>query len=500
MPEAISTENRRARSLARSQSDIRLHVGPLLAILFIVAIYVATVTPGHAFLMDDFAGYVMHAANLAEGHSYTDIRYVPNPETVGFAPAHGYPPVYPLILAPVYKIWGLNLRAMKIVTVTCFGISLGALALLFEGTLPPWAISAAILIVGFNIVFWEQRDYLLSEFPYLMFSFCALLTAQKVYEVLDVRQWRIGAALLLSLLLYATYGTRTIGIVLLPALVLADLWKFRRPSRFLILVLALTTGFILLQNMLMVSPKAYVNALHMSVAAALEHIIFYGKTLSYVWRNGVSKSAQIAFALLFTAFAAMAFSKQFWNRKSVVEFYLLGYLAVLVIWSTEIGMRGLLPVLPLYFAFGLEGFVSFSARLDRAGRTASAAFLLTVMGLTYLGAFRWSGRQQPLLNVRDPEARELFAYLKQNTAASDLLVFQKPRTLALYTNRETTMLAPDEPPAQSGRFFASTHARFLIQNSSMGYPIRELIADKLLVATPVFQNDKFQVYQITFNP
>ena len=66
---------------------------------------------------EDFAAYVMHASNLVEGRPYTDIHYVPNPDTVGFAPAHGYPPMYPLILAPVYKFRGFDLRAMKIVTV-----------------------------------------------------------------------------------------------------------------------------------------------------------------------------------------------------------------------------------------------------------------------------------------------------------------------------------------------------------------------------------------------
>src|SRR5258708_17798801 len=38
-------------------------------------------------------------------------------------------------------------------------------------------------------------------------------------------EFRIGKALLLSLLLYCSYGTRTIGIVLLPAVLLADLIK-----------------------------------------------------------------------------------------------------------------------------------------------------------------------------------------------------------------------------------------------------------------------------------
>ncbi len=70
----------------------------------IAAVYLTHVTPGHVFVNDDFAAYVMQAANLVEGRPYTAINYVPNPKALWLAPANGYPPVYPLLLAPVYKV------------------------------------------------------------------------------------------------------------------------------------------------------------------------------------------------------------------------------------------------------------------------------------------------------------------------------------------------------------------------------------------------------------
>ena len=249
--------------------------------LAITAIYVATVTPGHAFMPDDFAGYVMHAANLSVGRPYIEIHYVFNPDAISLAPAHGYPPIYPMILAPVYKMSGLNLRPLKIITVLCFAVFMIAFSRLFEETIPQWAIAVLIFLLGLNIAFWEHRDYLMSEFPYLMFSFCALLVAEKAYKTLDPRSWRVSDALLLSLLLYATYGTRTIGVVMLPALVAADIWKFRRPSRFLIVVVIFTLSFIFLQNILIASPKDYINAVSFSARSIWVHLAFYGKTLSH---------------------------------------------------------------------------------------------------------------------------------------------------------------------------------------------------------------------------
>ena len=259
----------------------RFRIGPvlalMLAILTVLLAYLATLTAGHAFIGDDFAAYVMHAVNLAEGHAYHDIRYVTNPAAIGFSRRRVHPPVYPLLLAPVYKIWGLNLHAMKVVTVACFGVSLGVLALLFRARLPQWALSALIGLIGFNIVFWSQHDYLLSESAFLMFSFGALLAAQKIYADLKPKEWRFGAAFLLSVLFYAAYGTRTVGFVLLPALILADVCKFRRPSRFLVMVVTLTAGLILLQNTLLLSPRAYMNAEHISVSMIREHVAFMAR-------------------------------------------------------------------------------------------------------------------------------------------------------------------------------------------------------------------------------
>jgi len=500
VPPPFTTSESSSRGILSRRAMFFPRLWPAIAILLVLGEYVATVTAGHNLIQDDFAAYIMHAANLVEGHRYADMHYVRNPLAIGFVPAGGYPPAYPLILAPVYKIWGVNLRAMKIVTVLCFGVALAAFALFFERSLPPWAISGAIVLMGFNLAFWEQHDYLLSEFCYMMFSLCALAAAQMIYRRLEPQTWSLSAALLLALLLYGAYATRTVGIVLLPALILADILKFRRPSKFLIAVVLLTTTAVLIQNMRMVSPKEYMNVVHLSANEALQHFIYYGKTLSYVWQNGVSKPAQIVFALLFTSLAAARLGRDLWSEKSVAAFYVLGYVAVLLVWGTEIGMRGLLPILPLYIGFGLQEMIALGARLRRPWRVACAAAVVLFVATTYASAVRWNSRQPRHPDVATSEARELFNYLKQNTRPDDLLVFQKPRILALFTGRSTTMLAPDEPAAASAQFFSANHARFLIQNQAMSYPIPEYIAAGLLAPQPVFQNAAFQVYKINSQP
>jgi hypothetical protein len=50
--------------------------------LIVAIAYLATLTPGHAFIGDDFAAYIMHAANLVERRPYAAINYVPNPKAL----------------------------------------------------------------------------------------------------------------------------------------------------------------------------------------------------------------------------------------------------------------------------------------------------------------------------------------------------------------------------------------------------------------------------------
>jgi hypothetical protein len=329
-----------------------------------------------------------------------------------------------------------------------------------------------------------------------MFSFGALLVIQITYKELSPNEFRIGRALLLSLLLYCAYGTRTIGIVLLPALVLGDLLKFKRPSRFLILTIVCTAVFIVAQNLFLISPAGYAGAVQHSLQMALGNAVFYAKTLSYVWQNGLSKKIQIAFALAFTGLATVSFVRKLWAERSAPEFYLLGYLAMLLMLRAEIGMRGLLPILPLYLACGLQEFARIVNPLGRLSRTVSFVLLLLFVSATYAGGERRLSYRPLEPNVRDAAAQELFSFLRANTQPSEVLVFPKPRILALFTSRPVAMLAPDESPEEAYRFVKSIHATVLVTatwSQSPGKAFLEINKSRL---REIFHNSEYQAYRI----
>ncbi len=457
--ERLRVEPSRASALGAFASG-RLVVVATIAIIAIC--YFATLRPGHVFVNDDFAAYIMHARNLVEGQPYSEIRYIPNPDAMWLSPATGYPPVYPMILAPVYRLWGMDLRAFKIATVLCF---IGFLAVFARMTRDEIGVAnTAILsaLISFNPVFWGQRDFILSEFPYLLFSFTALLALERVYATLGRNRIEIGKALLISVLLYCAYGTRTVGIALVFALIAADLAKFRRPSRFLLCVLALTGIFIGAQTLLFTSPKGYIDAFHFSPRSVAANLVYYGKTLSYVWANGFSKALQIVFALLFTAAAALCFAKSLWREHGVKEFYLLGYVALLISWNSEIGLRGLLPILPLFLFYGVREWVGFFEAARLPVRIIALGALVGFATVSYAGEIRHESTIPAEPNVADAGAAEMFAFVREHTAPEDVIVFPKPRSLALFTGRRVAALSPEQSEAQSVKFLRAIHATVLI--------------------------------------
>jgi hypothetical protein len=482
---------------ARAAGSVAVASGRLLvvAIVLVVAIcYVVTLKPGHVFVNDDFAAYIMHAKNLVEGRPYSDIRYIPNPDAMWLSPSNGYPPVYPAILAPVYKILGLDLRAFKIATVLCCIGFLAVYAELVRDEIG-WTSTAILLaLVSFNPVFWGQRDFVLSEFPYLLFSFAALLVVERIYARIRPGQFELGAAVLASALIYSAYGTRTIGIALLFALIAADWAKFRRPSRFLFCVLGLTGMAIVAQSLLLTSPRGYVSAFHFSLHTVLANVVYYGKTLSYVWQNGFSKEIQIVFALVFTAAATWGFLKASWRERGVKEFYLLAYLAVLLAWNSEIGLRGLLPILPLYFFYGVREWIRFFDVARLPVRVIAVGMLVGFAAVSYAGETRYERSMPAEPNVADTDAARMFHFIETQTSPDDVLVFPKPRTLALIADRRVAALSPEQSMAQSQAFLRTIHATVLIDAEWSAVRLGDEV--KLSGAREVFHDGEYRVYRL----
>lgn len=490
-------QRQRAPGSPEGASSVPLSISDQLTwvlVAIIASAYFFGLTPGHVFAQDDFAAYVMQAANLVEHRRYTDIRYVPNPEAPWVSPANGYPPVYPLLLAPVYWLRGLDLRAMKMVTVFTFAIFLAAFAKWVRPMVSPGLRVVAVLLVGLSPAFWNYRDLISSEFPYLMFMFLALLAVRRGSD--GGRGWQqAGWALLAALLLYASYGTRTIGIALPGALLGAELMRRRKPGRFVMLALGVFAGFAMVQSVLLTSPRGYIAVAHFSTTSGLENVASYAKSLSHAWESGFSPAVQGGLTVVFSGFAAFAFWKRF-REGSLEAFYVVIYLTILIAWGAQIGVRGLLPVLPIYLTYVVLGITQAVERWKKPQARALVAAVAVCMAITYFGALWQRPWQAALANVNDTSAQELFTFLRSQTQTADLLLFSKPRSIALFSERLTATLGPEESAKDSMRFLQEKDVRFVIQTAWSPGSYGGLLSDDGEHFSEVFRNRDFKVYRV----
>lgn len=122
----------------------------IVIILFSILIEWVTLNRTHDW-GGDFSLYLMHARNIATGRSYGDTGFVVNPLNRWYSPS-SYPPLYPLMISPLYGIWGLDYAPFKILNLCFFAVALwfvyllalraglsarsGALLLLIAGASP----------------------------------------------------------------------------------------------------------------------------------------------------------------------------------------------------------------------------------------------------------------------------------------------------------------------------------------------------------------------------
>lgn len=85
-----------------------IFIADLIAIVGVF--YIATIREGHDW-GDDFSIYIQHAKNIAEGAAYDHIRYILNPYFPLYSPK-AYPPIFPLLLLPIYFSYGVSLNAI----------------------------------------------------------------------------------------------------------------------------------------------------------------------------------------------------------------------------------------------------------------------------------------------------------------------------------------------------------------------------------------------------
>ncbi len=172
--------------------------------------------------------------------------------------------------------------------------------------------------------------------------------------------------------------------------------------------------------------------------------------------------------------------------------FLLGYLALIVIFPFTGGFRFLLPVVPLIIVVANTGFpklVKF--------QSVVTILLLLILNIAYQPHRQYiiAKQNEVVDGPQMPEAQELFTYINTNLEKEDVIVFSKPRALTYYTGIKTaaTLWEIDEDEfIRQTKNLGATH--YLAYTGIEYYALNDFVKSNYNNLEVLYQNEKFILY------
>lgn len=460
-------------------------------ILFSILIEFVTLDRGHDW-GGDFSLYLMHARNIATGHSYGDTGFVINPINLGHSPS-SYPPLYPLMISPLYRIWGLDYAPFKILNLCFFAIALWFVYLLaLRAGLSARSGALLLLIVGTSPMQWSQRNAVLPDRAYLMFTVAALWWYIRS-QSMTLPRWVMGV--IAGGLCGAAYSCHSLGLTLIVALCLVEFFR-NRITPYLVGMGFTLLAILLIDHQFAKSAGDYFKMFDLSLSVIVSNLASYAHALSHVF-FGLHKAVQT----LLTMMAVGLSLKGIWEtRRSpaiVIAAYVLACFTLLVLWPAASGDRYILSVVPLVLMFAFLAAQSLirTGNALRFGLIAAFALALLAEINWYLGK-PW---QAKIEGVEQPEFQALAQNVKQNVPPRDLVVFWNPRVLLLYAGGQATTYAPERDSDTNWKQLIAMGARYIAVKLS--YPDDHILAEMAQTHASsmhlIYDNSDYVLYKLT---
>ena len=481
---------------------LRRSSGLALAVIGLIGLwYLATIRAGQSW-GDDFSLYLAHARNLAEGRPYADTGYIYNPSYPALSP-RTYPPICPLLLAPVVSRYGLDFRPLKVELILLCLAFLLVLFVSFRNELALPYLLATLLLVGFNPFLWFLKDSILSDIPFLLFTYLTLFLFQRAADEARPRGRRLRDALLAGLTMYLAVGTRTAGIVLLPCLFLEELLRRRRLSLVSFAVLPLFAVGMLVQKLLLPFDSSYLDQLRFSPALYAHNLLELVKLQSAFFANGYNQPLRIVLFVAVAIPAGVEFCRRLFAGATVREIFVLLYGVILVLWpSSTTDQRFLLPLFPLFIVYACQGLHRLGSLAGVQWERRLALGLAAALLLTYVGRYNRIGFG-PRLGIDKPESQSLFDYVRTATAPDAVFLFEKPRALALFTGRRAAAAHAAATDQELWHYLGNIHASYIVIDrvfEDSEYPLQPFVSRHPDRLEEVYHNTDFTVYRIRTTP
>jgi hypothetical protein len=191
--------------------------------------------------------------------------------------------------------------------------------------------------------------------------------------------------------------------------------------------------------------------------------------------------------------AFIGFCLALWRRVTVLEIFLAGYMAVLLLFDAPATARYLFPLFPLLLYYCVLAYQRLFASFRLKAAIAAGYLLLTTV--SYSHAMSTGSYEELTKGVTHPKAIEMFDFIRGHTSPSDTILFRKPRIMALLTQRSSAAYhaAHFPTPESLNRFADAVKADYFV-DFRFGDPLTHSEPPTSRFSE-VFRNTHFAVYR-----
>jgi hypothetical protein len=429
---------------------------------------------------DDFALYIKEAQNIASGKPYYQTNYVFNQYNNIYSPPQ-YPPGFPLMLAPIVKIWGLSFKAMfyfNSVIATCL---LFALFTYFRRKNIASAIAICLSVaIVYSGYFLDLKGNVLSDIP------CMLFTTLYIAYRDGATSWK--RIFMLIVFAVAAIQIRSQAIFLLAGEALYLLFFFAKTTikekKFAIrgsiapASLYLIAGVVIL-NLLIDKVILYTPANTTS---------FYGWFMEFAFNQGIYKWGRDNFHILHNTIIQFFYYRNdngilksaiFFVQSMALVSCVAGFvmsikeriafediffmiMCVLVVYYPVHDPRYFLPAVPILFYYcyvSLNAIIPVIFSVNSQKAIIAGTVLYVLLGYSFIKDITLHPAAGTI-----PRPKELmaFEYIRRHVNDNDIVVYNKPRVLTLFTDKRSMCFSWEVSDEMNGKIFDTMQVKYML--------------------------------------
>lgn len=457
---------------------------------------------------DDFAQYIHQAGNITQGIPQSETGFVYSQEN--YIGPQAYPVGFPLLLAPVYALAGNNMFAFT-TFISAIYILLGLLLLLFYkeyfSHIPAFLL-AFIFVYNPQMIIFKRE--VMSDIPF---------TAILVLNFILYSKARNGSLKSIAFLIIFTgflLVVRPAGIVFVAALITDQFILFvKRNQSFK--YFSLKAGSIAVIPVLL---YFFVNSFVFNIPSGgsiSDYLKFYYSgdifgiipsnfahhlevfRFMYTPETGPFKGFSLILGSVMITLVAAGFIKRILQGFGAIDWFFVFYIAMLLIFPNNYSAFRLMVPLGFLFLFyaanGLRAIQIFQNVTTNRKASLAALIVLAMFAPGLLNIMRTGDHE--LDGPQQKSATEAFSFVSKNVSHNSVVVFAKPRALALYAGC-SSMADPftTDPTSIHTQVMQGKANYLLIHNSLTSEAMKRYSRVMMKRLTREWSNKEFILYKI----